>query len=97
MAVKIKLLCSTKYKGKIIFPGIHDVTKKKAYEMVKMGKAKPVNEDEKSLDNKSDSLQAGELEKIQAEQHNKEIDIDGKSAEALADEIELAKELDLQE
>lgn len=44
MAVKINLFCSTKYKGKIISPGIHDVTQKKGKEWISLGIAQEVKE-----------------------------------------------------
>lgn len=85
----------------MLSPGIQEVTKKKAYEMIKLGRAELVTEVKKPIDNNSSKgsggLQAGELEKLQQEAEQYDIDIDGKSAEELDDEIELAKELDLKD
>jgi len=98
----VKLFKSTKYKKKILSPGTHDVTQKSAKEWIKIGIAREVTEDKKNLTAKKEKtaveiMDDGQLAELQVAAKELKIDIDGKSYDDLLEEVELARELDLEE
>jgi len=100
----VKLLKSTKYKGKMLFPGTHDVIQKSAKEWIKNGMAKEVKEAKKTSDDtaktvktQTDIMNEGQLAELQAVAKELEIDIEDKSYEELLEEVELAKDLNSEE
>ena len=100
--MKVQLLKTTKYKKKMLSPGMHDVIQKCAKEWIKIGIAREIAENKKSQQPKKDKtpvevIQEGELAELQAAAKELEIDTEGKSADELKEEIELAKELELGE
>lgn len=96
----------------MISPGTHDVIQKSAKEWIKIGIAKEVKEEKKTSTpppvttavitppKEGDNAQSTDdmtLEELQSAAKKLDIETDGKDAETLKAEIDLAKELDLKE
>jgi hypothetical protein len=89
--MKIRLAKSTKYKGKILTPGIYEVTKKKGMECIKLGIANEIETLNSSANkNKSTSevVEEGLFYQLQAEAKALGIDTEGKSFEDLKSEVD---------
>jgi len=84
--MKVLLLKTTKYKGKMLRSGIHEVTKTKANEWKRMGIADIQEEprsDARQKNNKETTADPSEIEKLHLEADAFGVDVTNKSPEEI--------------